>query len=107
MLDMLDDIGKMVTECRKVRSTHDLSIIVAIDGAVQLMREVFFRKHEKVEFTDEPDELFLYDGIPVRLRVKAHPGIAVMAKTSSVVPRSCCDQTACITMAVTMSWRSA
>lgn len=104
---MLKDLEKMVNDCKKVRSTNDLSIIVAVDGAVALMREVFFTNNKKVEFTDDPDELFLFDGIPVRLRVKAHPGIAVMAKTVDIMPRSCCDQTACITMAMAMSWRSA
>ena len=100
---MLADLGKMVDECRKVRSTHDLSIIVSVDGAISLMRDVFFTRDKKVDFTDEPDELFVYDGVPVRLRVIAHPGIATMARTADLPPRSCCDKTAVTTMVMTMT----
>jgi len=101
---MLVDIENMITECRKVRSTTDLCVIVSADGAVQLLREAFYSQNKKIDFTEEPDELFIYDGVPVKLRVQAHPGIATLARTDDLPPRTCCDKTAVIAMAYAMSW---
>lgn len=102
---MLDDLSTMLDQCRMYQSTDGLSIVVSTDGAVALLREVFFKKNSKITFTDDPDELFIYDDVPVKLRVRSAPGIAVLAKTIDIPPRGCCDITACTTIALTMSWR--
>jgi len=98
---MLEDLAHMIKQCRDVRSTDEMSILVAPDSGLQLMREAMMSRGTKITWTDDPDELFIYDGVPIRVRVCVSPGIASIYK--EVPERSCCDKTAMVVMAIALS----
>ncbi len=83
-------------------------VVVDVGGANMLLREVFFGKLPMgIVVSDETDELFQLDGIPVRLRYEVPYGSAIVVLDHQVPRRTCCDTTAMSTMLACMSRGSA
>ncbi len=79
-------------------------VVVDVGGAQSLLREIFFTKLPKgVKVTDDADELFSVDGIPVRLRYEVPYGSAFVIPTNILPPRACCDAAAMSTLLCAMS----
>lgn len=78
-------------------------IVVATDGAYNLMRELQVRVHPKIAFDPDQDVLFRFDGAPVRLRHNAIPGQAIVMAHHDVPNRRCCDETAMASIMIALS----
>jgi hypothetical protein len=83
------------------RSGH--SIVVDIAGAQTLLKAIFVQLPIGVFLTDDPDELFCVDGIPVRLRFTAPLGQAFVMMDMDIPKQTCCDSAALSTILICMS----
>jgi hypothetical protein len=69
--------------------------IVSPDGAAMFLRDLFGAHSpiDHVRIDSDPDCLFLYQGIPVRVRVDSPPGRCFVVLNENVVKPRCCDYT--------------
>lgn len=79
------------------------SLVVSTDGAIGLLRELTFKTHPKVEFSDDEDVLFEYNGIPVQLRHRSPPNAVIIARRNEVPRQKCCDRTALQTIMILLA----
>ncbi len=101
-MDKLKVLRSLLAEHRLPRP--GVSLVVDVGGANALMRELFFGKMPRgISVTNEPDELFVVDGTPVRLRFEIPYGSAFVVPEERIPPRSCCDAVAFSTLLACMS----
>lgn len=92
-----------------IRKTADQGInprlrcafLMSIDATILALREMMFTPHypgSPWSMNNDPDCVFLYEGIPARLRKDVAPGHVFIAPNEGFPPRTCCDQTAIVTI---------
>jgi hypothetical protein len=107
-MEFVQSIRQMLTRYREQsgRDPHvgHAIMVSATDGAI-MVRNVFFaaRLIKGLELTDDIDEIVRIDGVPVRMRVNAAPGLAFVIPSAEFPARTCCDQTAWGVMMICIS----
>lgn len=79
-------------------------LVYGVAAANSLLREIFFMPNNpNVAMTNEHDEVFTYNGVPVRLRYQCHAQMVYVLPVSECPPRRCCDEAAMQTMLVCLN----
>lgn len=79
-------------------SAREHSYVIGVPGAIRALRVALFRGHPKVTFSQDPDELFGWEGVSVRLRIDVDSSMIYVAPNHEIRARSCCDKTALATI---------
>jgi hypothetical protein len=94
---VIDALSELLAKYRAAKNRDPRvghAIVVGADGASLLLQELFARVNPRgVTITPDMDELFRYEGVPVRLRIQCVEGHAFVVPNEGVAAPSCCDQT--------------